>query len=175
MVVGNPDRWRGRIDDDPLLAVAPRGAEEAVLAESRDDVEATRWSVAWESLDDHSIDSWKRSEPTEWVGGVEDSQGPDGRLVDLARSRSARAHALLPAVCLQELQERRVRDRGPPPDLPRPLPLPVEPTRRRLGDDLLDASELGPGPVREPEVALGCGRGRSSGPGTGVVPGPELP
>ena len=143
----------------------------------------SRWSVAREGLDDHPVDRWKRSEPTEWVGGVKDSQSPDGRLVDLTRSRSARAHALLPAVCLQQLQERRVRDRRPAPltclDL---FPYLVEPTRRRRGDDLLDASELGPCPVREPEVALGCGKGTefrarnwgSSGPGTTVVHVPEL-
>ena len=115
MVVRNPNRRRGRIDDDPLLSVAPRWAEETVLAESGYDVQPSRGSVAREGLDDHPVDRSKRREPTERVGGVEDPQGPDCGLVDLARRRSARAHALPPPVGLQQLQERRVGDRRPPP------------------------------------------------------------
>ena len=72
VVVGNPNRRRGGIDNDPLISVAPRGPEQAVLAESRDDVEPSRRSVAREGLDNHPIDRGKRCEPTERVGGVED-------------------------------------------------------------------------------------------------------
>ena len=89
----------------------------------------------------------KRLEPTERVGSVEDPQGPDRSLVDLARRRSARAHALPPAVGLQQLQERRVGDWRPSPG-PASASSPAGRTYQApLRDDPLDASELGPGPV----------------------------
>ena len=84
-----------------FIAVAPGRAEQAVLAESRDDVEPSGRSIAREGLDDHPVDCSKRREPAERVGGVEDPQGPNGGLVDLAGCRSARTHALPPAEGLQ--------------------------------------------------------------------------
>ena len=69
MVVRNPNRRRGRIDDDPLLSVAPRWAEETVLAESGDDVQPSRGSVAREGLDDHPVDRIETARANRTGGG----------------------------------------------------------------------------------------------------------